>query len=372
MSRDIQIAFPCPHIIEEERVELSSDRLTLTTRQPISGRNLLKILVNNEYEVLPGTGISTRAALAASRAEPYLVVPGEQSLTIQTAFRQATTTLPPGYLSADQIVSLLNPIAQVPGDRPFFVAEKNESGVLVLRENSRVGPESQIKAFGTAAANLGFDFQFGSVGRIVVPPFTLVRRTAVGSTSDLNLGYEIRFLAPVQANYFFSVTYLTPWNLCPRCRGTEVENDYRFTDTGAVRQVQDHNLLYQACLKVILTDLGSNIYHQWYGSSVSTSVGSKATAGAQAAIQQSVSTALNNFQGLQTAQSKYQRVTAKERLFAVDQVSVVTSPDDPTVFLINVQIRSYSNEPVEIDIVYTAPGAYALPGTNRLSLGSYG
>lgn len=372
MSTDVQLAFLCPHVIGEERVALSADRVTLTTRYPIGGAKLLRVLVNNEYEVLPGSGISTRAALSASRPEPYLVVAGEQTLTIQTAFRQATTTLPPGYLTADQLVSTLNALAFVPNDRPFFVAEKDELSTLVLRENQRVGPESQIKVLGSAAANLGFDFQFGSVGRIVVPPFSLVRRTAVGATSDLDLGYEIRFRAPVQANYYFSVTYPTPWNLCPRCRGTEVENDYRFNDRGETLQVADNNLLYQACLKVILTDLGSNLYAQWYGSSVSSSIGTKAAAGAQAAIQQSVRTALNNLQGLQTSQAKYQRITAKERLYSVDQVSVTPDPQDPTVFLINVQIRSYSSDPINIDIVYTTPGAYALPGTNRLSLGRYG
>lgn len=351
---------------------MSADRRTLTPRYPISGSSLLRVVVNDEYLVLPRTGVSTRASISSGLREPYLVAAGEQELVVQTGSRQASTTLPAGYLSAEALSEILNSIAVVPNDRPFFTSEKDEMGVLVLREGYRVGPESQIRVLGNAAPNLGFDFQFGSVGRIVVPPYALVRRTAEGAPSDLELGYDIRFLAPIAANYFFSVTYTTPWNLCPRCRGTEVENDYRFDDQGEALQVSDNDLLYQACLKIVLTDLGSNIYAKWYGSSVSSSIGSKALGGAASAIQQSVRAALNNFQGLQTSQSKYQRVTAKERLFSVDQVSVTPDSNDPTVFLIYVQIRSYSSDPIEINIVYTAPGAYALPGTNRLSLGNFG
>jgi hypothetical protein len=229
-----------------------------------------------------------------------------------------------------------------------------------------------LKALGNATTALGLDQQFGATGRSVTPAWSLVRRTAVGALPDMNMGYEIRFNAPVSPNYFWSVTYTTPWNMCPRCKGTEVENDYRFNSQGEALTVVDNNLLYQTVLKTVLTIRGSNIYFPWYGSNVSSSIGAKAIAGVSATIRESVQQALRNLQSLQTSQSNYQVVTPKERLYSVDNLSVTPATDDPTVFLIDLQVRSYSFDPVNITIVYTVPGAYALPGTNRLSLGNYG
>lgn len=372
MSKDVQLAFPCTHVIGEERVLLATDRRSLVTKYPVAGTGLLKVLANNEYEVSPTRGVTSKAQISAATGDPYTVIAGEQTLTIRTAVRQATTTLPSGYLRTDALVSLLNALAVVPNDRPFFVAAKSTSGALTLTENLRLGAESQIKVEGQAAASLGFGSQFGAVGRNVLPSWSLYRRPVVGNIAGFDPGYAIQFNAPVQANYYFSVTYTTPWNLCPRCRATEVENDYRFDTLGEAVMVEGNNLLYQECLKIVLTDLGSNVYSPWYGSNVSSSIGSKLAAGSAAAIQASVRKALDSLQGLQSNQAKYQQVTAKERLYAIDQVSVTPSPQDPTAFLIELSVRSYSFDAVNITIVYTSPGAYALPGTNQLSLGNYG
>ena len=372
MSRDIQIAFPCPHIVGEERVALSPDRRSLVTRSPIAGMGLARVVANNEYDVTSSRGLITSAVLTSGLADPFTIIPGEQTLVVRSTVHQATITLPSGVLRADTLMSLLNAAAVVPNSRPAWVAIKNDLGTVVIRENLRLGGESQLKVLGNASFALGFDQQFGATGRSVTPPWSLVRRTAVGATEDMNMGYEIRFNAPVSPNYFWSVTYTTPWNLCPRCKGTEVENDYRFDSQGEVLTVTDNNLLYQAVLKIVLTEARSNIYFPWYGSNVSASIGSKSTAGVASTIRDSVQQALRNLQSLQTSQSQYQVVTPKERLYSVDNLTVTPATDDPTVFLIDLQVRSYSFDPVNITIVYTVPGAYALPGTNRLSLGNYG
>lgn len=372
MSRDIQLAFPCPHIIGEERVSLSADRRSLITRAPIAGSGLARVVANNQYEVSSSRGLTTSATITSDRLDPFTITPGEQNLTVQTTTHLANITLPSGVIRVDTLIALLNAAAVVPNSRPAWIASKNDRGALVIKENLRLGSESQVRVFGTAAAALGFEEQFGTTGRSVTPPWSLVRRTAVGATSDLDTGYEIRFNQPVSANYFWSVTYTTPWNLCSRCRGSEVENDYRFDSQGNTLTIVDNNLLYQMVLKTVLTEAGSNIYFPWYGSNVSRSIGAKAVAGVASSIKESVQRSLRNMQSLQTDQSKYQVVTPKERLYAVDNLTVTPSSDDPTVFLIDLQVRSYSFDPVVITIVYTAPGAYALPGTNRLSLGNYG
>ena len=187
-----------------------------------------------------------------------------------------------------------------------------------------------------------------------------------------SLGYYVVFDSPVSQGTYFTVTYPVAPNLCLRCLTTEIENDYRFDVQGAARLVENENLLYQSCLKIILTELRSNVYFPWYGSNLSSLIGSKVLGGTAAGIRQSVSQALSTFQNLQNSQAKYQTITAKERLFSVDNIAVMQSPNNPTMFFIEVDVRNYSSEQVSITIAYTTPNSFALAGSNGLSLGNFG
>jgi hypothetical protein len=366
MSRDVQLAFPCPHLIGEERVDLGADRRTLYTSKPISGPNLLRVVANDEWEVSPYTGVVTTASVKSYRREPYKVTLANRTLVIRTGNGEATVTLPTGYLSALQVSSTLATAAS------SLVTVTTPDGYLTVTDKADPGPASRVQLSGSALEALGFDQQFGGKGRTVIPSWRLYSRTAVNPEDAVDsLGYYIGFDSPVAPGMYFTVTYPVAPNLCLRCLTTEVENDFRFDAQGDALIVRDENLLYQSCLKIILTEIKSNVYHSWYGSNLATLIGSKVVGASVAGIRQAVSTALGNLQSLQNAQAKYQRITAKERLFSVDNVSVVQSPSDPTMFFVEVSVRNYASEPVDISIVYTTPGTFALPGTNRLSLGNY-
>ena len=129
------------------------------------------------------------------------------------------------------------------------------------------------------------------------------------------------------------------------------------------------NLLYQACLKAILTVKGSNPYHPGYGSSIMSRIGQKNNLLAASQIKEDIVKALSSIQNLQNGQMKYQQVTDKERLYRVSSVNV-SNTQDPTVFLVDVVVVNGSNKPVSISITYTAPGAVALAGSNGGSLGT--
>ena len=367
MSRDVQLAFPCPHIIGEERVALGSDRRTLYTSKPISGATLLRVVADDTYPVSPFTGFVTTASVKSYRREPYRITQVTKTLTVTSQLGTATVTLPTGYLSAAQVIAAINTAAS------RLVTPTNANGYVTITDAGDPGAGSRVLLSGTALEPLGFDGQSGDKGKVVVPPWRLYSRSVVNPEDAVDsLGYFIRFDAPVKTGMYFTVTYPVAPDLCLRCLATGVENDYRFDTQGAAMMVSDENLLYQSVLKVILTEIRSNIYYPWYGSTLSNLIGSKVVGGTTAGIRQSVSQALTMFQNLQMAQAKYQRITAKERLFAVDAISVNQSPKDPTVFLIEVDVRNYSSEPISISIVYTAPGTFALPGTNSLSLGNFG
>lgn len=366
MSRDVQLAFNCPHLVGEERIALSDDRRTLYTSKPISGPTLVKVVANDDYPVSPYTGLVTRASVKSYRREPYKITLATRTLVIRSQTGTSSVTFSSGYLSATQVVTALT---QGAGS---IVTTTTSNGYITITDGGNPGPASSVQLSGSALEALGFDLQSGDRGKTVVPPWRLYSRKVVNPEDAVDsLGYYIGFDAPVKQGMYFTVTYpVSPYH-CLRCLTTEVENDYRFDAQGNTLMVQDENLLYQSCLKIILTELKSNIYYPWYGSTLPSLIGTKVVGGTAAGIRQSVNNALATFKNLQNTQSKYQRITAKERLFSVDNVDVTQSASDPTVFLIEVAVRNYASEPVYISIVYTAPGTFALPGTNQLSLGNY-
>jgi phage baseplate assembly protein W len=134
--------------------------------------------------------------------------------------------------------------------------------------------------------------------------------------------------------------------------------------------IQDENLLYQAALKIILTDRGSNPYNKWYGTQIRSRIGSKALAGVAAVISEDVRQALVNYQGLQEKQAFYQKVSYKERLYTVLAVDVKPHAQDQTTFLIEVVVQNASNETVNLTTIFTVPSVIAFLGSNGLMLGA--
>lgn len=369
MSREFQIAFPCPHIIGEERVALGSDRRTLLTSKPIGGYGLLSVVANDSLVIPPGIGVVAHAKVKSGRKEPYHIVRNQNEVVVQTATQSARVTLPVGYLTAQTVADAVNAAirAQVRGQ--LAMEASVDGNCLVLSELVEIGPFSRVSLTGSAQGPLGFGHQNGSTGKAVIPSWSLYDRAAVETGST---GYFIRFDSAIRSNCYFRVTYSVAPQQCLRCLGTEVENDFRYDAQNQPLMVRGFNLLYQSCLKIILTQVNSNIYYKWYGTSLVGAIGTKALAGAAPMIQQTVRKALTYLQSLQTKQGQFQPLTAEERLYSVDRVDVIPSPVDPTTFLVDVQVRSFSNNPVNITIVYTAPGTFALPGTNDLSLGNFG
>jgi len=363
VSRDFQIAWPCPHATLEEVVRLGADRQSLACRQPVASANTVRIMVNNELYV-PQSGLYTPATLFGTQSGPFDVIENENLLTVETPLGSQTVVFPvagTARFSADQTVTEML-------RQNFNVAQVSQSnGHLLLAETSQVGADSFVKVTGTAAGALGFGtpengYQWRAQGRQIYPPWGLYQRP------DTITNRFPRFQQPVRASPIFKVTYSVPPHRCLRCGGSYVENDFRFDEAGQGILIENENLLYQACLKVLLTDRGSNAYHPWYGTLIRSRIGSKALGGVATLISEDVRQALAKFQALQQSQGTYQQVTFKERLYSV--LSVRTSPhsQDPTTFLVDVIVQNASNEPIELSIVFTVPGVVALMGSNGLIL----
>ena len=364
MSRDFQLAWPCPHLTVEEYVTLDSDRRSLVTKQPIVNAGLVRVLVNNEV-FIPQSGLYSQATLMATVSGPYDVLPGEDTLTITTSsgmwsytFGVRSTT----RYSGEQVVQLL----QRANVDIAFVGVEN--GHLMFVDTATVGPSSFVEVSGSAAASLGFGKagvnarQRRDRGLQLFPSWEL--HTTTSSRYP-------KFRSPLRGNPVLKVTYTTSRERCRRCGGGGVENDLRFDASGQTLMIENEDLLVQAALKILLTERGSNPYHPWYGTDLKSRLGSKAVSGVSTLITEDVRRALGKLQSLQTAQAQAgQVVSFKERLYNILAVKVSPHQQDQTAFLVDVTVQNASNEPVTVSIVYAAPQTVALMGTNGLMLGT--
>lgn len=374
MSKEVQIGFPCPHLVMEEPVSLGSDKRSLLSKAPIAGAGSVRVLVNDDFYV-PASGLSVPAVLTGAKPGPYqirrcqnLTGPDGNLLKIETSAGVATVSLPLGdRVPLDRVQRAL----RLSGAQELVVVGSS-NGALTLTDRSKSGKQSYIRVGDSGASALGFA-QTGARGKTLYPGWELVSQTDVYPTNIPGLTLVparfLRFREPLRGNPTLKMTYAAMPERCPRCSGTYVENDYRFDPTGEVVTIENENLLYQACLKMILTVLGSNPYHRGYGSRITTRIGSKITSSSALLVKQDVVEALNKVQNLQTGQRKYQAVTNRELLYRVEGVDVKPSADDPTVFFVDVRVRNGSNQPVNISTVFSVPGTVALAGTNKQPLG---
>jgi len=369
MSTDFQIAWPCPHLAVEERVILGDDRRSLPTRHPIAGAGTVRILANDDL-FIPQGGYHVPATLYGTDSGPYDLVENEDVFTIETPTGSETVTFSVTgtvRLGADQVIKILQ------RNEISVVSFENYDGHLVFTDANSVGTSSYVEVSGSAAASLGFGSvlctnsggsQRRAEGKQIYPGWTLESR------EDTITNRYPKFLTPIRTNPYFKLTYTMPPERCSRCRGSLVENDYRFNPSGQAILIEKEDLLYQAALKILLTDKGSNPYHPWYGSNIRERIGAKALSGVQVSLSEDIRKALERFQALQTEQAKYQSVSFKERMYSVNSVEVRPHQSDPTTFLIRVIVQNASSEPITLSIVYTVPGVVALMGSNGLSLGT--
>lgn len=369
MAREFQLAWPCDHRTIEEGVLLGDDRRSLLTRQPVAGSKTVRVMVNDEL-FIPLGGLYSPAQLYGSTSGPFDLTEGESTLTVETPVGSSTVSFAVTgvrRITTDQVIQEMK-------KQKFTVAiVENINGHLVFSDGSSVGPNSYVKVrgraaealgFGSAECNQGASNQRGARGSQLYPSWNLARRP-----DDLVNRFPV-FDFPVRGNPLFKVSYTVIPERCLRCGGSWVENDYRYGVDGQSILIENEDLLYQACLKILLTDIGSNPYHTWYGTRIMSRIGTKAVSGVSMLISEDVRNALSRFQSQQVQQGKYQQVTLKEQLYSILNVQVVPHKQDPTTFLIDVTVRNASGEPITLSIVYTAPSAVALMGSNGLMLGT--
>ena len=137
----------------------------------------------------------------------------------------------------------------------------------------------------------------------------------------------------------------------------KVENgDIVFSSLGEIQTVSGLDKLKQDVAKVLLTEIGANVYHPWYGSELTDSViggiadVSLTTQNAESTINE----ALENLAALQMQQRSQQNVTPQETIGAIKEIKVTREPSDPRLWTVSVTVlsRSLSEITEEFNIAF--------------------
>ena len=357
MSVEFQLAYTCPHEMIREPARLGNDGVTLATSQTVLGN--IRVYMN-DLEI-PQEGLQSPARLVAGSSGPYRIYADARLLSVEYMGVTKDIELPIGVHAAKGLAEKLGGLFDE-------ISVTVKQGRLHFEDKMQVGAASSIKISGPAAETVGFDRQRAAHGRMVVPPWGIGMRDGY-----ITVNYPRFFYPPKQRNNArFEVSYFTEAHKCRRCMATRIENDFRVDAGGELRLINNENLLYQSCLKALLTNLGSNLQHTWYGSNIMKLIGSKANSGVASVIADEIRRVLETHMGLQEQQSKYQNVTMRERLYRVVDIKVQQHTKDLTTFLCEVVVQNYSGKPVRLSIVYTAPGAHSLVRGNGKTVGSLG
>lgn len=374
MTFDFQLGHQCPHLTIEEQVILGSDRCSLLTRQPVASASQIRVTANDNT-VIRKEGTYTSALLSSAVSGPYRISPGLNQFTVSNRLSSVTVTLLENQsLTTSFIVELLNKAFK--GAQAKLIAG-NANGVLRIRDLLEQGRTSRLRVSGTALTALGFKDQVQARGREVYPPWDFAEREVIdvapglGSVRPISTRYP-KFTKPLKTSPIFKVSYTTYQQHCRRCLTYDIENDYRILANGQPATVINEDLLNQDVLKILTTIRGSNPFHPRYGSTILNRIGTKAVVGTVSTINEDVAVTLDIFKRLQTEKARYQQVTSREKLAALNSLRTTPSEFDPTIFEVDIVATNAASVPVSITTVFAAPGTAALAGTNGLSLGLSG
>jgi phage baseplate assembly protein W len=344
MSEDLQVSYACPHYIRYERVGLQNG-IYLIPSSPINGSGLVEI--RRDGIVLDPQGNNRESTLTTPNVSPFRVRSTSNTLTITTTEGFSNTiTLPTKIYTSKTLTDALKLSLGT------IEVKENINKALVFSDN-KLGVGFTLT--GTLLKALGFSQQKQTIKtKKITPAWGLVQR--------LN-GYDVQFKKNLEPEGLLEISYTTNKPYCRRCGGTGVENDFRFAPNGGLQKLQDTDLLYQNIAKILLTDIGSNPYHSWYGSNANLLIGQKNNASVAVALRLSVQQALDKFQKIQQDLKRVQYLSQEERLVSVQSVDVSPLNENATALLCNVVVRSGANKLVSVNIVFNVPGSISLDGS---------
>jgi hypothetical protein len=122
------------------------------------------------------------------------------------------------------------------------------------------------------------------------------------------------------------------------------QGNLRINTDGSLATVRNSEKLRQDVLKLIVTPIGGNKMHPWYGSDAN-----KAIIGnvfdldfAKDSASEQLRSAIENLQAMQQQQAKTQFITASESIAAIKDIYINTNAADMRALEVKVYILSYA------------------------------
>lgn len=157
------------------------------------------------------------------------------------------------------------------------------------------------------------------------------------------------------------VRYVSFPSVCPRCAGGLVENDARLHDR-AVAWVTGPDLVFQQVAKWSVTERGSAPAYWWYGTIISSLIGSRGGATTAASVvEDEIRGVADGFRRLQAAQQRYQGLAVGERLLGLASV-VATPNEEKQIVSAAIALRVDNGPTFTGRIQYAGGGARLLSG----------
>jgi phage baseplate assembly protein W len=299
---------------------------------------------------VPSEGLKRRAEWVLGQGSPYKIKGGMDTLVVyQDHNLVVSETLPSKIYTQEEMRSYLSGIL----GSGFSVSLRGKSVVVEMLDGR------ELRVEGGVLMSLGQSSGvYVAREKVLFPSWRLVK--LVGSR-----GHKVLLGKNFISESILDMSYTTEKSYCRRCGGTGVENDILFDEFGGVKLIGGYDLLYQRVAKCLLTELGSNPYHSFYGSNAMSLIGQKVSAGVAISLRTSVQTALDTLIDVQTQQSKVQEMSLEERVKRVRSIEVSTIGNDETSYLVRVSVESLSMQVVGVNVLFTVPGAITMDGELR-------
>ena len=149
---------------------------------------------------------------------------------------------------------------------------------------------------------------------------------------------------------YFQISYYTIKDWCPKCAGLDVINDISYNVRGGLLEVRNEKLLLQNLEKFVVTEAGSNPFHNYIGTSIISYLGEKVSDEnfISTKITAEISTTLGALKSMQEQYVKTGRsVTDGELLDRVGNIIVNFDTKDPTILYAEVVCRAKSGKSVD-------------------------
>lgn len=353
MSYDLQLEQTCPHRVVDEALYFELDHFSVRPLRPIASSGSVVVRVNGAVDV-PSYGLRIPATAVGSRRGPFQIQSGVNDLIVLRVGADPMQSFAigrSGKFTAETLADILNP--------NLSGVEFNVSGSAISIRTSAEGAVAQLflDPASTLAPVLGIPTSRIWQGRTTIPGWILVSdpNTLIDRPSRL-----VVFDEPLKgyADYV-EISYGTIQQECRRCGGMGVEMDWRTNVSGQQIRVTDETLLLQEFMKIVYTEIGTNPFHRWYGTTLMQAIGTKLTSGQfiQNLIMTEVQDAFRRWQSIKRQQETDvgQAVSDGEYPFRLAGVQVEQSTQDPTVVFVDITIQSRSGQPIQLSRGLTLP-----------------